>query len=154
MLGDGSLDVAFALEIEPPSGVERLVLSSEELAIATAPGHELSGEGPLPVSELDGHRLIAFGTGSSSRQLVDTALARAGVRPRIAVEANDLALVRALAASFIGINGSLPLMLALQEMPLRTVDGRLLGQSYGSEAHQEQGQQKSTDRLRDTPGVR
>jgi len=103
MLGDGSLDVAFALEIEPPSGVERLVLSSEELAIATAPGHELSGEGPLPVSELDGHRLIAFGTGSSSRQLVDTALARAGVRPRIAVEANDLALVRALAASGLGV---------------------------------------------------
>jgi DNA-binding transcriptional LysR family regulator len=103
MLAEGSVDVAFALEVEPPPGVERLALSSEELAVATAPRHELAGGAPLPIARLQGHRLIAFGAGSNTRRLVDRALADAGVVPRIAVEANDLALVRALAASGLGV---------------------------------------------------
>jgi DNA-binding transcriptional LysR family regulator len=103
MLGDGSLDVAFALEVEPPKGMDRLELSSEELAAVMHPGHPLAGQEPLPIAALAGHRLIAFQPGSSTRQLVDTALQSAGIHPGIAVEANDLALVRSLAARGLGI---------------------------------------------------
>jgi DNA-binding transcriptional LysR family regulator len=103
MLHDGSLDVTFALEVEPPPEVERLELSSEELAAAIGPRHPLAGEGPLPVSELAGHPLIAFEPGSSTRRLVDMALSEAGIAPRIAVEANDLALVRSLAARGLAV---------------------------------------------------
>jgi DNA-binding transcriptional LysR family regulator len=103
MLGDGSLDVAFALEVEPPEGMDRLELSSEELAAVMHPGHPLAGQEPLPIAALAGHRLIAFQPGSSTRQLVDTALQSAGIHPGIAVEANDLALVRSLAARGLGI---------------------------------------------------
>ena len=60
MLTNGSLDVAFALEVEPPEGLERLPLSSEELALAMSPGHELAGDAALPLQALAGHRLIAF----------------------------------------------------------------------------------------------
>jgi DNA-binding transcriptional LysR family regulator len=103
MLRGGSLDVAFALEVEPPDGLERLELSSEELALAMSRDHALVGEGPLSVEALAGHRLIAFQQGSSTRAVVDAALAEAGVEPRIALEANDFALVRSLVARGIGL---------------------------------------------------
>ena len=103
MLGDGSLDVAFALEVRAPAGLERLALSSEELALAMSLDHALAREGPVSVQALAGQRLIAFQHGSSTRQLIDAALASAGVEPQIALEANDFALVRALVAQGIGM---------------------------------------------------
>ena len=103
MLTDGDLDVAFALEVQPPDGLERLELSSEELAVAMSPEHELAGPGPLSLQALAGHRLIAFQQGSSTRSLVDAALEQARVEPRLALEANDFALVRSLVARGIGL---------------------------------------------------
>jgi DNA-binding transcriptional LysR family regulator len=103
MLAGGSLDVAFALEVEPPDGLQRLELSSEELALAMSPDHALAGPGPLSIDALSGHRLISFQRGSSSRMVIDAALAEAGVKPRIAFEANDFALVRALVARGLGL---------------------------------------------------
>jgi DNA-binding transcriptional LysR family regulator len=103
MLADGSLDVAFALEVRPPDSVQRLELSSEDLAVATSTNHALAGDEPLPVRALAGNRLIAFQHGSSTREVVDAALASAGVQPEIALEANDFALVRSLVARGIGV---------------------------------------------------
>jgi DNA-binding transcriptional LysR family regulator len=37
MLADGTLDVAFALELAPPERIARIELSSEELALVTSP---------------------------------------------------------------------------------------------------------------------
>jgi DNA-binding transcriptional LysR family regulator len=105
MLRDGSLDVAFALEDEPPEGLERVVLSSEELAVVMSPEHRLAtaGRRPLRPAALAGEPLIAFQRGSSVRGLVDAAFARAGVEPQIALEGNDLALVRSLVARGVGL---------------------------------------------------
>src|SRR5438105_5408261 len=103
MLRDGSLDVAFALENQPPEDVERLALSREGLAAAISPRHPLAGDGPLRIAELESHALIAFQPGSSTRALVDAAMAKAGVEARVAVESNDLALVRSLAARGLGV---------------------------------------------------
>jgi DNA-binding transcriptional LysR family regulator len=103
MLAEGSLDVAFALELKPPDGTERLELSSEELAVAMSSDHALADDGPLPIEALAGTRLIAFQRGASTRQLVDAALARAHVEHQIAFEANDLALLRSLVARGIGL---------------------------------------------------
>ena len=97
MLADGSLDLAFALEAEPPEGLERLELSNEELDRRDESERmRWPVCGPLPVAELAGQPLIAFQPGSSTRQVLDAALAGAGVEAKIALEANDLAL-RALA---------------------------------------------------------
>ena len=57
----------------------------------------------MSIDQLASQRLIAFGRGSSTRQIVDAALEGAGLRPRIALEANDLAFVRSLVARGIGI---------------------------------------------------
>jgi DNA-binding transcriptional LysR family regulator len=103
MLRDGSLDVSFALEAERPDDVERLELSSEEVIAAVSPRHPLAQERPLRVAELADHALIAFQPGSSTREVVDAAFARADIQPRIAVEVNDLALVRSLAARGLGV---------------------------------------------------
>ena len=103
MLADGTIDVAFALELEPPEGLERIELSTEELALAMRPGHPLAGEGALAVAALRGSRLIVFEHGASTRQLVDAALVEAEIRPQVALEANDLALVRSLVAEGLGL---------------------------------------------------
>jgi DNA-binding transcriptional LysR family regulator len=105
LLDDGTMDVTFALEgAEPPPELERLEVSTEELAVAMSPDHELAGEhGPLALSALAGNRLIAFQRGSSTRRVVDSALAESATQPQIALEANDFALVRALVARGIGL---------------------------------------------------
>jgi DNA-binding transcriptional LysR family regulator len=102
-LKDGSIDLAFVLESEPVDEFERIALSSEDLAVVMSPGHELAGTGPVRVEALAEQRLIGFEHGSSVRRLVDEAFARAGVAPRIALEGNDLALVRSLVAEGIGL---------------------------------------------------
>jgi DNA-binding transcriptional LysR family regulator len=105
MLDDGSLDLAFALETETPEALERLELSAEELAVALSVDHPLAVHPttPLRVAALGEQALIAFQPGSSTRAVVDRAFARAGVQPRITLEANDFALVRALVARGVGI---------------------------------------------------
>jgi DNA-binding transcriptional LysR family regulator len=103
LLANGTLDLAFALEIDPPPGVQRVELSSEELAVAVGPTHPLAGDEPLSLTELGEHSLIAFSPGSSTRKRLDAALSAAGVQPRIAIESTDLALSRSLAASGLGV---------------------------------------------------
>jgi DNA-binding transcriptional LysR family regulator len=104
MFADGSIDLAFALEVEPPGDeLERLVLSSEELAVIMSPEHELGRRRALAPRLLGPHPLIAFEQGSSVRRMVDQAFERAGARPQIALEGNDLALVRSLVAQGIGL---------------------------------------------------
>jgi DNA-binding transcriptional LysR family regulator len=103
MLADGSLDVTFALEAAPPNGLERRVLSHEELAVAMARDHRLASTTPVSLTALAGERLIAFQRGSSTRRVVDEALERAGVEPRIALEGNDFAFVRSVVAQGIGL---------------------------------------------------
>ncbi|HEY1508093.1 MAG TPA: LysR family transcriptional regulator substrate-binding protein, partial [Solirubrobacteraceae bacterium] len=49
------------------------------------------------------NRLIVFERGSSTRAVVDAALARARVQPEIALEANDFALLRSLVARGLGV---------------------------------------------------
>jgi DNA-binding transcriptional LysR family regulator len=51
MLSDGSLDVAFALEVRPPDDVQRLELSSEELAVATSTDHTLGLDALAPLAK-------------------------------------------------------------------------------------------------------
>ena len=116
MLADGSLDVAFALELDPPAGIERLELSHEELVVVTSPVHPLAGEAPVPIDALAGQPLIAFELGSSTRLLLDREFARAGIEPSIVVDGNDLALVRTLAARGLGV-AILPRSFAAQPGP-------------------------------------
>jgi DNA-binding transcriptional LysR family regulator len=101
-LAAATLDVAFALQADRPDGIEAMSLSREQLVLATSPRHALAGGDPLPLPALAGQSMISFGRGSSTRRVVDAALAAAGAAPRIALEGNDLALLRGLVARGIG----------------------------------------------------
>jgi len=103
LLTAGRLDLAFALEATLPEGLAHLPLSTEDLAVALTPEHPLAGQDAVHVRDFADERLIAFHRGSSIRHAVDTAFERAGVVPRIALEANDLSLARSLVARGIGI---------------------------------------------------
>jgi len=104
MLMDGSIDLSFALESTArPAAVEALELSQEELAVVMVAGHRLAGRERLRVADLAGESVIMFEHGSSTRERVDEAFQQAGVVPRIALEANDLAFVRALVARGLGV---------------------------------------------------
>jgi LysR family transcriptional regulator, transcription activator of glutamate synthase operon len=104
MLMAGSLDLTFALEPPAlPDGLERLPVSNEELAVAASPDHRLARRTRLALGDLRGERVIMFEPGASTRERVDAAFAAAGVEPNIALEANDLAFVRALVARGIGL---------------------------------------------------
>jgi DNA-binding transcriptional LysR family regulator len=100
---EGTIDLAFILEEQPSDAFDRLALSSEELAVVMSPSHPLADTGPLAIDALAGQRLIGFEHGSSVRALVDEACTRAGVQPDVALEGNDLALVRSLVAEGIGL---------------------------------------------------
>jgi len=102
-LEDGSIDLAFVLEREPRDEYERAPLSSEELAVVMSAEHPLAAPRAIRISALARERLIGFEHGSSVRSVVDDAFERAGVNPRIALEGNDLALVRSLVAEGIGL---------------------------------------------------
>jgi DNA-binding transcriptional LysR family regulator len=105
LLAGGEIDVTFALEADPPGPeLERLELSREELAVAMSRDHPLAAAAaPLALGALAGSRLIAFQRSSSTRHVVDLAIAKSGVELRIALEANDFALVRSLVARGIGL---------------------------------------------------
>jgi DNA-binding transcriptional LysR family regulator len=104
MFGEGSIDLSFALEVEPPGDeLERLELSIEELAVIMSPGHGLARRRSVPLGALAGPPLIAFERGASIRRMLDEAFERAGVTPEIGLEGNDLALVRSLVAQGIGL---------------------------------------------------
>jgi DNA-binding transcriptional LysR family regulator len=104
MLLDGSIDLAFALESRTrPDAVQAVELSEEELAVVAVADHRLAGRARVRIADLADQPVIMFEHGSSTREVVDEAFERAGVAPRVALEANDLAFVRALVARGIGL---------------------------------------------------
>lgn len=104
MLAAGHLDLAFALEPpEPPQALDGIKLSTEELAVVAAPTHRLAHRRRVGMRDLDGEPMIMFEAGASTRDRVNRAFADAGLVPRIVLEGNDLALVRALVARGLGL---------------------------------------------------
>lgn len=105
MLTDGSIDLSFALEpLEPPPSVQRLELSSEELVVVMSADHRLGGTGPVRLVALKDEPWIMFERGASTRERFDAALEGAGMKARIALEANDLAVMRGLVARGLGVS--------------------------------------------------
>lgn len=104
MFAEGSIDLSFALEAEPPGDeLDRLALSTEELAVIMSADHPLARRRALSLAKLDRHPLIAFERGAAVRRMLDDAFERAGIVPQIVLEGNDLALVRSLVAQGIGL---------------------------------------------------
>ncbi|MGB2711589.1 MAG: LysR family transcriptional regulator [Conexibacter sp.] len=99
----GELDVSFVslLDASRPRGCEAADLGSEELLICGAAGL-LPPKSSLRVRFLHDRPFVAFAEGSSIRAIVDAALRRHGIQPRVMWESNEPFTVRDLAARGLG----------------------------------------------------
>jgi LysR family carnitine catabolism transcriptional activator len=74
-------------ELPPPDPTLRVQpMSDQEILAVRPPGTPRGHTGRLPVHELVGVPLVTTPPGTSTRQLVERALAHAGVTPKVAVE--------------------------------------------------------------------
>ncbi|MCL1588259.1 MAG: LysR family transcriptional regulator [Actinomycetia bacterium] len=119
---DGDMDLVFSNVIPGDAdlpGLNQHRLFVEDLVVATRPGHHLAQGGVCALGDLADEPLIAFRRGSAFHETVVTALLGAGVTPEIAMETSDLAMVRNLVSSGLGV--------ALLPRSLAEAEGRSIG---------------------------
>ncbi|MEA2398857.1 MAG: hypothetical protein QOK25_2413 [Thermoleophilaceae bacterium] len=92
MVRDGRSELGFT-EVSPGNDLESLDLGSQEILAVCPPGTRIGSRGDkgkrLPVARLASMALVATPPGTSTRRLVDEALASADIRTRIAVETDQ-----------------------------------------------------------------
>ncbi|TSB31155.1 LysR family transcriptional regulator [Streptomyces benahoarensis] len=104
----GELDIAAVglTDEAPPPGVSFRLVVDEPLVAAAAPGDPVFDRavgGALPLTALEGRRLIGLPRGTGLRAVLERACTRAGFRPDIAFEAASPGLVTQLAARGLGV---------------------------------------------------
>jgi LysR family transcriptional regulator, transcription activator of glutamate synthase operon len=99
------LDLAFITIPAGPAteGLDRRVVSSEEMVAVLPPGHELSKRRKLRVTDIEAQTVVSFRHGATIRRRLDEAAARAGFELRVAFETNEVVRMRALAAAGLAI---------------------------------------------------
>lgn len=103
-LRDGRLDLALvALGPDLPDGIEIRVLADEPVVAAVAREDALASRSRVTLRDLVPRALISLPRGSGIRAVLDDACARAGVHPRIGLEASSPGVVADLAARGLGV---------------------------------------------------
>ena len=88
---DDRLDLGFAFSAAHPPGISSTPLFTETLTLVVGAAHpHADRRDPLPLSELQHHRLALLSPGFATRRHIDQHFARHGVRPDIAVEADTI----------------------------------------------------------------
>jgi DNA-binding transcriptional LysR family regulator len=88
MVRDGRSELGFT-EVSPGNDLESLDLGSQEILAVCPPGTRIGRGNRLPVARLASMALVATPPGTSTRRLVDEAMASADIRTRIAVETDQ-----------------------------------------------------------------
>jgi DNA-binding transcriptional LysR family regulator len=105
MLRDDEIDLAFLSVTEriQHRGLALRPLVSEEIVVVLPADHELAASGRLRLRELSRESFISFREGARLRELLDSAAARAGFAPRIALESNESRRIRSLVSRGLGV---------------------------------------------------
>jgi LysR family transcriptional regulator, transcription activator of glutamate synthase operon len=105
MLRTDVLDVAFLSVTEriESHGLGLHQLISEELMVIVPPGHRLAGRPQVRMAELAREQFISYREGSRLRELLLTAAAETGFRPRIVLESNESRRIRRLVSRGMGV---------------------------------------------------
>jgi LysR family carnitine catabolism transcriptional activator len=85
MVRDGRSELGFT-EVSPGNDLESVDLGSQEILVVCPPGTPIPPGNRLPVAMLTSMALVATPPGTSTRRLLDEALASADIRTQIAVE--------------------------------------------------------------------
>ena len=129
-LRSGRAAVGVASTDAVPPDLTLTLLTEIPLVLLIPPGHPLSGAGPLPLTALQDARLIVPPADKPHRQAISGALARAGVRWQVAVEAGGWELMRRFVAMNMGlaiVNGFCPPPPGCSSRPLPELSGRRYG---------------------------
>jgi DNA-binding transcriptional LysR family regulator len=108
----GRAQLGVAASQEPPPDLDAVALTDVPPAVLLPAGHPLASSiDPLPLSALDGQRLIVPPRGRPHREAVSAALLEAGTRWEVAVEASGWELMRRFVGMGLGlaiVNGFCP----------------------------------------------
>ncbi|MGD9697046.1 MAG: LysR family transcriptional regulator [Thermoleophilia bacterium] len=100
----GGLDLAIlSLAGDAPPGIATRVLMEDAIVVAVPPDDALARRRRVPLASLTDRPLICPPAGSAIRAAVDAGFARAGTRPRVAIEAANLAVLADLAERGLGV---------------------------------------------------
>lgn len=103
-LSSGRLDVALiGLADAAPPELGTVIVTDRPLVAVMGPGHPLACHRSIRLGDLAGHPLITLPGGSGVRAALDAGFAAARLRPRVAFEASDPAVLLRLAGSGLGI---------------------------------------------------
>ena len=116
MLRDNSIDMAVLTLPVQQADVEVIPLCTEEMVVVTSAKHpSLSRSSWIKPQVIQQHPLITFPRDAHTRRVQEDFFRRAGISPRIAMEAENIATIKPLVAMNLGIS-ILPLRAVAQEM--------------------------------------
>jgi DNA-binding transcriptional LysR family regulator len=101
-VASGSLEVAVVNLPQPLPELAETPLFDEDLILVVPPEHPLSDRSEVDLSDLDGLELLLPATGTTYRQELDEAAARAGVSLVARAEIDGLRLIASLTARGLG----------------------------------------------------
>ncbi len=96
-------DIAVLPDIESDARIHALPFRRDRLVVFVPRGHAWAGRRSLRIAELAGERLVLRERGSTTRAVLDRALAEAGVQPGAALEIGSREAVREAVAAGLGI---------------------------------------------------
>jgi DNA-binding transcriptional LysR family regulator len=104
-LRENSIELGvFTLPIDQ-SNLEVVPIATEEMVVVTSPKHPvLSKRKWIRAEEIQDHPLILFPKGARTRGVLDEFFRRAGIRPRVAMESENVATIKPLVKIDLGIS--------------------------------------------------
>jgi len=100
--GEADLAIVEGPVGEPPAQVEIALYGVDRLVLVVRPDHPLKADAALPLSRLEGLQVVRREPGSGTREVVDRALAGAGVTVATALEATGLDTVKQAVLAGLG----------------------------------------------------
>ena len=119
----GDLDMAFPV-VGPGADltdVEHVTVRTEPLVLAIALDHPLSSAAVITIDKFASIPLIAPALGTALRSWLDQTFARAGVRPKVVIETNEVAAAIAYASIGIGATVLTPRIIDAAWRPVATI---------------------------------
>jgi DNA-binding transcriptional LysR family regulator len=117
----GEMDVAFVSLPVEARGVHTELLLRDELIAIASPEHPEADRRVISAFALAGERLILGEKGGNTRRLIDEFFAKAGLKPRIAMELGRINAIKRMVEQGMGV-GIVPYQSAVQEI----AEGRLV----------------------------
>ena len=90
------------LPLEPPAHLAVQPVWDDPLYIVVGPDHPLAARGAVTATDLAGETAVLPGAGTYTRQVIEAALGRLGVEPRVRLSTNYLETLKMLAAVGLG----------------------------------------------------